>query len=164
MKSPIRINRGFSMIEVLVTMLIIAVALLGSAGLQAYALKTNQGGQLRNQAAFFVSDIVERMTANKAFSTGAQGYNSNLIATVDCTNANCTPAELAAYDLASWQNSIVATLSGGAGSITQVTVGNPATYDILVSWTDRKTNVNYATNLTAPKESFAIRTTVTIRN
>lgn len=158
-------NHGFSMIEVLVTITIIAIALLGSAGLQTYALKTNQGGQFRNQAAFFVSDIVERMTANKSFATSANGYATNLATTSDCAAIACTPTTLAAYDVTSWKNSIASAIPGGTGTVTQTTVGNPSTYDIQVNWTDRKTDVTYiSSQVAAATESFSIKTTVTIRN
>ena len=50
-------QRGFSMIEVLVTLLIISLALLGTAGLQAYSMRLNQSGQFRTQAVFLVADL-----------------------------------------------------------------------------------------------------------
>ena len=52
-----RRQRGFSMIEVLVTLLIISLALLGTAGLQAFSMRLNQGGQFRTQAVFLVADL-----------------------------------------------------------------------------------------------------------
>jgi type IV pilus assembly protein PilV len=141
---------GFSMIEVLVTMLIISLALLGSAGLQAYALKTNLGGQFRNQAAFFVADIVERMEANKVQAV-AGGYT-----------AACSPANLAQYDLGNWQAALASGVPSGTGVITQTIAGNPSTYTITVNWVDRKTDTTYATSAVA--EPFSITTTKTIRN
>ena len=45
--NPHHAQCGFSMIEVLVTLLIISLALLGTAGLQAYSMRLNQGGQFR---------------------------------------------------------------------------------------------------------------------
>lgn len=157
-------NSGFSMIEVLVTILIIAIALLGSAGLQAYAIKMGQGGQFRNQAAFYMSDIIERMSANKVYATSGVGYATALTTTVDCANVVCTPDVLAAYDVSKWQADIASAVPGGTGTITQTTAGNPSTYAIQVGWTDRKTDVNYAAAQAAGNtESFSISTTVTIR-
>lgn len=157
-------NSGFSMLEVLVTILIIAIALLGSAGLQAYAIKTGQGGQFRNQAAFYMSDIVERMSANKIYATSGVGYSTTLATTADCANTICTPDVLAAYDVTRWRLDIASAVPGGTGTITQTTAGNPSTYAIRVGWTDRKTDVNYATAQAAGNtEAFSISTTVTIR-
>jgi type IV pilus assembly protein PilV len=154
---------GFSMVEVLVTLTIIAIALLGSAGLQAYALKTNQGGQFRNQAAFFISDIVERMEANKVYAASASGYTSALTTATDCATATCSPAVLAQYDVRTWQAAIASAVPGGTGTVTQNTTGNPSTYTIVVSWVDRKTDTTYAA-ASGVTESFAITTRRTIRN
>jgi type IV pilus assembly protein PilV len=148
MKKIIR-QQGFSMIEVLVTLVIIATALLGTAGLQAHALKTSKGSEFRNQAIFLSGDIVERMEANKAEAVlGAYVVAANLAgatnpASTACDTGSCTGAALAAYDLANWQ-AAVAALPTGSGSITLDTAGNPATYTIQVSWVDRATSQNSA--------------------
>lgn len=162
----ITIESGFSMIEVLVTMLIISLALLGSAGLQAYALKTSQGGQFRNQAAFFMADIVERMEANKVQAV-AGGYvlaagTAVPAASTLCNTQTCTPAQLATYDLGNWQVALASGVPGGTGVITQTVVGNPSTYNIVVNWQDRKADTTYAAS--AVTEPFSITTTKTVRN
>ena len=127
-------QRGFSMIEILVTLVIIAIALLGTAGLQAQAIKTSKGSEFRNQAIFLSADIVERMEANKTEAVaGTVG-----VASTACDAGICAGAALTAYDLANWQ-AAVAALPSGQGSITLTTPGNPATYTILVSWVDRAT-------------------------
>ena len=64
--------RGFTMIEVLVTLVIIALTLLGTAGLQSYAMKMNQGGQLRTQAVVLALDLLERIEANNAAAQPAR--------------------------------------------------------------------------------------------
>lgn len=161
-------QHGFSMIEILITIVIISIALLGSAGLQAYALKTNQGGQFRNQAAFLVGDIVERMEANKAYSVNVTTYygdaNSMTTSSTDCAAATCSASVLAAYDVTNWQNAISAVLPQGFGTISGVP-GNPASYMVVVNWVDRKTNTKYSAALTAAAaEPFAITTNIQIGN
>lgn len=154
---------GFSMLEILVALLIIATALLGSAGLQAYAMKTNVGGQYRNQAAFLLEDMIERMQLNKAYATnagGAAGYSSALTMSVDCGTAICTPVQLAGYDVSQWQTAIAAVLPGGTGTVTQVTAGNPSTYTVTINWVDRKTNATYSTG--GATENFSISTSTTL--
>jgi type IV pilus assembly protein PilV len=150
---------GFSMLEILVALLIIATALLGSAGLQAYAMKTNVGGQYRNQAAFLLEDMIERMELNKAYATSA-GYSSALAMSVDCGTAICTPAQLAGYDVSQWQTAIAAVLPSGTGTVTQVTAGNPSTYTVTINWVDRKTNATYSTG--GATENFSISTSTTL--
>lgn len=60
-----RRNSGFSMIEVLVSMIIILVALLGIAALQGRAQVAELEAQQRAMALILLSDISDRMTANK---------------------------------------------------------------------------------------------------
>ncbi|MBI2969610.1 MAG: type IV pilus modification protein PilV [Gammaproteobacteria bacterium] len=61
----IRSNAGFSMVEVLVTLIIILVALLGIAALQARAQVAELEAQQRAQALILMSDIVDRINANR---------------------------------------------------------------------------------------------------
>ena len=154
---------GFSMIEILVTLVIVATALLGTAGLQIYAMRVNQGGHLRTQAVFLASDIAERMEANKtaaisgsyvlANTTSASALNSV------CSSGACTSAELAAYDLNQWGQAIVTLLPQATSwAITQTVTGNPSTYDIVIRWTDRNLDKK-ASNVT-----FAYTATRTIGN
>jgi len=131
-------QEGFSMIEVLVTLVIIATALLGTAGLQAHALKTSKASEFRNQAIFLSADIVERMEANKAealLGSYAVAAGPGAVSTACDTAGSCAGAALSAYDRANWQ-AAVALLPSGVGVITGV-AGNPVTYTITVSWVDR---------------------------
>lgn len=66
MKSP---QEGMGLIEVLVALLVIAVGLLGMAGLQVRAQQAEMEALQRTQALILVDDIVNRMTANRASST-----------------------------------------------------------------------------------------------
>ena len=140
--------RGFSMIEVLVTLLIISLALLGTAGLQAYSMRLSQGGQFRTQAVFLVADLAERMEANKAGAVAgsyvlANSNVANLLSTA-CIDGACTPANLATFDLSQWQNAIVASLPQSSWAVAQTVVGNPTAYTITVSWVDRRSDTGNA--------------------
>ena len=134
---------GFSMIEVLVTLLIISLALLGTAGLQAYSMRLNQGGQFRTQAVFLVSDLAERMEANKTGSVDLGAYvvatsGTPVAASTACQIAVCGAAALATFDLAQWQNVVAASLPQSTWTVARTVVGNPSTYTITVSWVDRR--------------------------
>lgn len=139
---------GFSMIEVLVTLLIISLALLGTAGLQAYAMRMNQGGQFRSQAVLMASDLAERMEANKAAAIAGSYVvaqsSTPATASAACTSSACAAMALAAYDLAQWQSAVAATLPQGSWSVTQVATGNPTTYRITIGWVDRKADTTQA--------------------
>lgn len=171
--TPLRLNRpvrsishrGFSMIEVLVTLLIISLALLGTAGLQGYAMRLNQGGQFRTQAVFLAADLAERMEANKP-GVVAGSYNlglsnaANVLSTA-CTDAACTQSPLAAYDLSQWQNAIFATLPQSSWQVANA-AGNPTTVTITINWVDRRTDSQYSTVGTG--ETFSYTATRTIFN
>lgn len=161
------------MLEILITLVIVATALLGTAGLQAYALKTNMGGQFRNQAVFLSADIAERMEANKVSSVGG-GYALAAGAPVPaastaCNTGLCSAAQLAAYDLGNWQAAIAAVLPQGTGVITvaPAAAANIATYTIVINWVDRATAQNSTGSAVANagvSENFTITTTKVIRN
>lgn len=141
-------QQGFSMIEVLVTLLIISLALLGTAGLQAYSMRLNQGGQFRSQAVFLVADLAERMEANKPAAVAGSYVKATTSVpsalSTACTVGTCTGVALAAYDLSQWENAVAAVLPQSSWSVTQVTAGNPSTYSIRVSWVDRATDTTNA--------------------
>lgn len=145
---PRATQRGFSMIEVLVTLLIITLALLGTAGLQAYSMRLNQGGQFRTQAVFLAADLAERMEANKP-GVVAGAYNLATSSVVGAQSTACTAAAcacdpapggvctaLATYDLAQWQNAVAAALPQSSWTVVNA-AGNPSTVTITISWVDR---------------------------
>lgn len=151
-----KLELGFSMLEVLITLVIIAIALLGTAGLQIYAMRTGQSSQLRNQAVFLASDMAERMEANKPGSIAAN-YTvaaTNTVVTapvIDCAAASCSAANLATWDIYQWEAALVSVLP--QVSSWQVTAPvcviitsapTSCSYQIIISWTDRRTDTNYA--------------------
>lgn len=123
-------QRGFTLIEILVTMVLISVGLLGVAALQLTTLRGNQDSYVRSQASVLANDILDRMRANPlAFRSGA--YDVDYNGTGDA-------ATLAGVDLDSWQQSIDQLLPGGetnaAGRIER-TGGNIVT--VTIRWTER---------------------------
>ena len=60
-------QKGFSLLEVLITLTISALALLGAADLQLRAMQTGQSSQARTQAVLLASDLVEKIEANTAY-------------------------------------------------------------------------------------------------
>ncbi|OGS72453.1 MAG: type IV pilus modification protein PilV [Gallionellales bacterium GWA2_60_142] len=155
-------QRGFSMLEVLITLVIIATALLGTAGLQMYALRTGQSGQFRTQAVFLASDISERMEVNKVAAV-AGNYALALtsvpsVAATNCATTVCNSTDLASWDLSQWGIAIGSLLPQATWQITQTTAGNPSTYSIVINWTDR------SSNKTSHGETFSYTATRTISN
>lgn len=72
-------QRGFSLLEIIITIAILAVGLLGLAGMQARALNAEADSFSRAQAMMLANEMADRMNANltdvKASTTAATGYN-----------------------------------------------------------------------------------------
>lgn len=134
------LQHGFTMLEVLVTLVIIAVALLGTAGLQSYALKMNQGGQLRTQAVILGMDILERIEANNDGAVTGNYVAATLptSAAVDCNVDPCTASALATYDLVQFNTKLGAQLPGSSATISVSGTG-PWIYTLQITWVERIT-------------------------
>lgn len=109
---------GSSLIEVLASMTILAVGILGINAMQTSTLKSNQNSYMRTQAVYLAQDIVERARSNaQGIATG--GYNDPApVVTAACqTSAGCTSAQMAANDVAQWETAVAAALPSGAGVV-----------------------------------------------
>ena len=102
-------QKGFTLIEVLIAILVLAIGMLGMAGLQSYSVSSSYNAHLRTQATLLAQSIVDRMRANP--QAAAAPNNAYLIlfsngpGSVDCNavSSNCSPQQLAAYDLREWK-------------------------------------------------------------
>lgn len=115
---------GTTLIEVLITVVLVSIGLLGLAGLQLTTVQnTNSSGE-RFEATTLARDILERMRANRQQALNGQ-YNLAL-------GADPAGGSLAGDDLTAWVNAL-ATLPAGDGS---VDVDNTGVVTIEVAWTD----------------------------
>ena len=145
-------GRGSSMVEVLVTLVILAFGLLGVAGLQTKIGVAEMESYQRAQALVALTQMTERLSANTA---QAANYASNVpVGTGDAQPADCSGiAPGANRDLCEWSNTLKGTtessaagtntggLSGGRGCVTQLQAPNPALgvcsaglYRVSVAW------------------------------
>ena len=133
-------NRGFTLIEILVALLIVSVGLLGVATLQIRGQQINFVSYYRTQATFLADDIMDRMQVN--FIEASAG-NYVLSALSDCPNLGnfsiicdttaCNQIALRNYDLTNWCFSLQNSLPMADAIITW----NPAPineYTIQICW------------------------------
>jgi len=124
----LKAQRGFSMVEALVTVLIFAIGLLGVIGLQTLALSSSTISSQRNDATVLALDMADRMRANLGAVNGGvgTGYDAAAPASNACravyadataAAASCTSDELAADDLYDWTAQIQQSLPSGAGAV-----------------------------------------------
>lgn len=124
-RAPRRSQRGMTLVEALVALLVLCIGLLGVAGLQIQALRANHGAYLRSQATMLAHDITDRMRANRpAALAGAYAV---------AVGAVPTGTSLPDLDIAAWKQSLADVLPAGDGAV--VMAGDIAT--ITVQWTDR---------------------------
>ncbi|MDZ7752604.1 MAG: type IV pilus modification protein PilV [Gammaproteobacteria bacterium] len=137
--------RGFTLLEVLIAMVVLAVGLLGLAALQTQALRFNNSAYVRSQAVQLSYDMADRMRANLP-AIEAGDYNT--FADYNCTAADlpadpgciqtatgCAEAEdVAETDFFIWNQTIRATLPAGCGVVSQPTA---ELVEITVSWTEQ---------------------------
>lgn len=120
---------GFSMIEVLVSVIVLAVGLLGLAALQISMIRYNNSAQMRSIAIAQATDMLDRMRSNYAGITS--GYYNNISGTP--SNPNCTTCssqEIAQSDTYQWNSANQDLLPSGQGTV--VGVGN--LYTVTVYW------------------------------
>ena len=116
--SLIKNNRGATLLEILISLLVLSIGMLGISGLQTVGLRNSHSAYLRTQATLLTFDILERIRANRQ-GIDANSYNNVAGAlTANClTVTGCTSSQLAAHDMAEWQASIAATLPSGSGTV-----------------------------------------------
>lgn len=102
-------QQGFTLLEVLVSMLIVSIGLLGLAGLTTTSLQNNQSAYQRSQATWLAYDMLDRMRANRAVAV--TGSYDTAFSTVPSGSTT------AAQDLTQWKNTLAAAMPGGQGSI-----------------------------------------------
>ncbi len=136
-------NQGFTLVEILVAVLIIATALLGLVGLQAAGVRNTVSSYNRTQASHFAYSMADRMRAN--VSEAKKGSSSkyitllaaNATAKANCkTTTGCTSVEMAENDLFEWNAELKDTTRGlvKTGTITY----NAPVFTIAISWGENR--------------------------
>lgn len=115
-------ERGYTLIEVLVALLVISLGLLGMAGLQISALKQNQNAYVRSQVFISAQDIVGRMRANTPGVSAGNYFGAPIdVNGIDtsCDKSSCSTSDLATYDLNNWRFNLQQEVAGGGGCVTR---------------------------------------------
>lgn len=123
-RPPRRAEAGTTLIEVLITVILVAVGLLGLAGLQLATVQNTNSAAERFEATTLARDILERMRANRQ-----QALNGNYDLAMGDDPAG---GGLAGDDLEAWMAALAA-LPNGDGS---VEVDGEGVVTIEVEWTD----------------------------
>ncbi len=132
-------QQGLSMIEALVSLLIISIGLLGVASLQLSSIKQSSSAHWHSQAVWANYEMTDRISANSpaVFAT-YDGIDTDNSYSQDCTTNACTPAQMIISDAQDWKAQ-VSQLPEGRGLISS---SNANTLDITVMWMDPAGNKN----------------------
>ena len=129
-----RAERGFSLIEVLVALIVLSVGLLGLAALQSTAAQFNAGAYSASQATILAYDIADRIRANRQAALGG-AYNSPFPGTLPtCTDA--VAGTVVQQDLAAWRRALACALPSGNGAVAFAGTAAGGTLTISVSWNE----------------------------
>lgn len=130
-------EKGFSLIEVLIAVLVLSIGLLGLGAMQMNALKSASQAHLKSVANFLAYDMADRMRANRD-ETLAGRYNISVgetgAVTTDCLSAVCTPNDLAQFDRKEWKDELASRLPGGDGSVASVAGAGFNRFEVQVRW------------------------------
>ena len=140
---------GVGLIEVMVTLVVVAVGVLGMVGLQSKSLQYNQTSYLRSQADFLANDMMERIRTNRSTAETSTAYtvsnNQHTAAACDqseypdrCETSVCSGNELAEYDLKQWKFGISCQLPDGVGSISETNAATGKIFIIRIMFNDSR--------------------------
>jgi len=132
-------QNGFSMIEILVTILVLSFGLLGMAALVTTGMRSNNVSHYRTIATQQTLDIVDRMRANLA-GVRAGDYDilaPGIPASNGCIAIECDVAQMATFDHALWNGANAALLPGGNGTVVGNLVGG---FSVALTWTEKEMN------------------------
>ena len=121
--------RGATLIEVLVSLLVLSIGLLGVAALLSTSVRHNHSAHLRSQATVLAHDIVDRMRANRTAAL-AGSYDTALADTVTPSSGG----SIATTDLSQWKALLAAALPAGRGAVSR----SGSVVTITIEWDDSR--------------------------
>lgn len=141
-------KNGFTLIEVLISVFVLALGVIGAAGMQLNAMRTGQQSGFQTIAVQLATEMADNMRANANQLNQDDSANPYLISYNSATDANpttpgkicygaavtCNGAELAAFDIYEWEKRLKAALPGGRVVICRDATPWNST-DAALSWT-----------------------------
>ncbi|OUS06711.1 type IV pilus modification protein PilV [Gammaproteobacteria bacterium 42_54_T18] len=170
MSISIKLQRGFSLIEVLITLLIVAIGLMGTATMQLTGLNSNQSAYLRSQASILVYDMADRMRANAAsaiagdydgfkFKASKSELEGLVSGNCTATAGGCSGDGQSATDKYEWAQNIMGAGSESAllpGAIGEISMDENGFSTVSISWQELDWDGNSDLRNTSDK-SFSIK-------
>ena len=149
--NTVRRLHGFTIVEVLAALLVMAVGIIGIAALYSDQVQTNPEAQLHQQAAELAEQIANRIRGTKE---GHSGFATTIGVLCDQQSKLKLPQDIAAREAACWEDEVERKLPSGLGTITRDTLTSPPTYVIAVSWSVADTGTaSYVIRVSEPESA-----------
>ncbi len=147
-KIPTRSQRGFSLVEVLIALIIMSVGMLGLASLYVQSMQAGRTSLFRHSAVTLAGDVADRIRANPTAVAAYTGVGAN----AGCIggNTNCSNVQMAAQDILLWKQQAVDSLPNGDVTITIDNTVNPPVYTVAVTWDEPGEQLNYTFSTPVP--------------
>lgn len=126
--------RGFTLLEVLITVLVLSLGMLGIAALQITSVRDTQGAYLKSQAVNRAYEIIDAMRANRDTAADDGAYDNDFDQ-VSGDYCDVSDPVIAEGDLCAWKQVLASTLPEGAGS---VSVDGNDIATICIRWVEPK--------------------------
>jgi type IV pilus assembly protein PilV len=167
---------GFTLIEVLVSLVILSIGLLGIAKLMLFSSRSNDSAYLRSQATALAYEILDNMRANRqeaiagTYTTtqGATATTATPPAAICLGAVQCTTPQQALFDVYQWKlrlntasnpgGQTIGALPAGVGSVTTTPVGSQTTVVIVVGWDDTVAQSTYKAAAATDTQSITLET------
>jgi type IV pilus assembly protein PilV len=150
-------QRGFTLVEVLVALVVLSVGLLGMAKMVMVSSHSNDSAYLRSQATVLAYQAMDSMRANLIAASGyATAVNVMPAATGNCS-AVCGNTALALSDVYAWKQHLKNALPAGTGSIT-TTATFPVMATVVVQWDDSAAQSAFKLPAAANTQTITLQT------
>lgn len=153
-------NRGVSLIEALVALLVLALGVMGMAGIQTRTLVESRTTNARSVAVMMADDLLDRMQANAtvrvtnpATNPYIVGFNDTLTAS-NCMTSTCNGTQLAQFDLQQWKGQLAQLLPGGNARVFRSTT-DPSQFGVLIGWNETQAKNEGIATTTAETSAYS---------
>ena len=135
-------QRGFSLVEVLIALIIMSVGMLGIAGLYVQSMQAGRTSLFRHNAVTLAGDVADRIRANPtagaAYAAGA-GIDSGCVA----QGVDCSGPQMASHDIFLWSQQATTSLPNGQVNITFDGTVAPPEYTVEIAWVEAGDPLDY---------------------
>jgi len=149
-------ERGFSLIEVMVALVVCAVGMLGLAKMESLGIESTTLSSSRSLVALEAGGMAASMHANRAYWASTQATTSvqisggptatvtdgGLAGSSDCLNKTCSALQLAGYDVQHWGAALYKLIPGYTATIACAPTLTPVTCTITVNWFESAVAIN----------------------